>query len=326
MKIPAFRTIARAYDFAFGNLATILGLIWLPLGLQAAASYLVMTRYFGALETLVAKRDFSALGYLPGEFFLFAVATLFLSAVIAVPVMRQALGERRGGAFVHFAVGAAEFRLFGANLAFSLMIATIAILAWFGLLALVFGARFAATAAGTITIAGVPATTVFAWFVVAIVLVFFGTLIFVALRLGFFVVPVTIAERKIDLVRAWTLTQGNFWRIVVVTLATAVPLWLMSSALQWAFLGTHGSIPTFFAPAARAPTTVPGTVAAPFQMMRDTLPIAMGISLFLAPLQYGLVLGAAAAAYRALVPPATSAPSSPGSTATGDLAPAAAAS
>jgi len=328
MKIPVFGTIGRAYAFAFGNLATIVGLVWLPLVLQVAAQYWVTAHYVNALQDFLVKRDFSAMGGIVSEYILFAIAAIFLSAVIIAPVVQQALGERRGGAIVHFGLGSAEFRLFGANLMFSLMLLTVAVLAWIALAAALIGIRLAVTSAGSSAIAGVTLAQLSTWTTIGLVAVFVGALIFVSLRLGFLVAPATISERKIDLIRAWTLTRGNFWRIVLILLATVGPVTVVSWAMQWAFVGVHASVPGFLAPAAHVQSIAGSPVSARLQLLLDSMAITLGISLFLAPLQYGLALGAASAAYRSLVP-AEPIPSASGSTdavADGNLAPAAAAS
>ena len=334
-KIPVFRTIGRAYGFTFGNLATIIGLVWLPLVIQSVAGYVVSVRYMGAVQALIAKGDFSALGGIVGQAYLFFFASLFLTAVMSAPVLRQALGLREGGAYVYFWPGANEFRLFGANLALMLMIFAIAIVVWIGAIVLIVAYAFAVKVAGAAMVDGVSARTVLMWSALALLLVVLAGLLFVLFRLSFLVAPVTIAERRIDLVRAWSLTRGNFWRIFAISLATAVPLLVASWAVEWALFGTYGSTPTFLSPSQPGPNFAARSMALQFQQLQVRMPVMIGITLFLAPLRLGLNLGAAAYAYSALTPPAApdapaigSAPPepAPGDLRSNDLAPAAAAS
>jgi hypothetical protein len=297
MKIPVFATIGRAYGFTFGNLATIIGLVWLPLLLLLGGQYFVTVRYFEALEKLTARQDFSALGSAVSAFLLFAVAAVFLGAVMTAPVVRQALGERHGGAFIHFGAGATEFRLFGANLAFALMMLTMVVIAWVGIFVAVLGLGVAKRAVGTLTVEGIAWATLLAWSMIVFALAALAAFVFVLVRLAFFIAPVTVAERRIDLARGWTLTEGNFWRIFIVILATGIPIALVSLGLQWALLGLHTMMPGI-----ATPVGGPVNTALRLHAIRDVLPITMGITLFLTPLQYGLTFGGAAAAYRALVP------------------------
>jgi hypothetical protein len=248
---------------------------------------------------------------------------VFLGAVMTAPVVRQALGERRGGAFIHFGAGATEFRLFGANLAFVLMMLTVVVIAWIGILAAALVAGFVRRAVGALTVEGTPWATILSRSMIAFVLAVLAALVFVLVKLAFLIAPVTVAERRIDLARGWMLTEGNFWRILIVMLATGIPMALISLGLQWAVLGLHAMMPAIAAPLLAVPAGPAGALPR-LHAIRDVLPITMGITLFLTPLQYGLTIGAAAAAYRALVPSLPPAEALPPSH--DDLAPAAAAS
>ncbi len=240
-KIPVFRTIGRAYGFTFGNLATIIGLVWLPLIIQTVGGYVISERYMSTIQAFLAKGDFSALGGVAGYAYLFFFGSLFLTAVMSAPVLRQALGLRQGGAYVYLWPGANEFRLFGANFALLLMLIAIMVVVWIAALILIVAFAFAVNVAGTAMVAGISAQVILKWSVVALLLAVLAALIFVLFRLSFLIGPVTIAERKIDLVRAWSLTHGNFWRIFLVSLAVTVPLLAISWAVEWAFFGTFGS-------------------------------------------------------------------------------------
>jgi hypothetical protein len=75
----------------------------------------------------------------------------------------------------------------------------------------------------------------------ALVLFLYGVMIFLAVRMTFFIPPVVVAERKIDLARVWQLTHGNFWRIFIIGLALVIPLGLIVLAAVVALYG-----PTLF--------------------------------------------------------------------------------
>ncbi|MGD0144155.1 MAG: hypothetical protein ABSC92_13435 [Rhizomicrobium sp.] len=303
-KVPVFRTIGRAYGFTFGNLATIIGLVWLPLLIQTAVGYAISVRYMGAIQALLARGDFSAFGGMVGQAYLFFFVGLFLTAVMSAPVMRQALGLRQGGATVYFWPGANEFRLFGANLALMLMIFVIAILVWIAVFVLALAFGFGMKALGPAMVGSIAVRQILVWVLMALLLAVLSAFFYILLRLSFLVAAVTIAERKIDLVRAWSLTRGNFWRIFVVLCAISVPLLVLSWAVEWALFGSFGSTPSYIAPSQPGENFVARAVAAQLQAMQSRMPVMIGIVLFLAPLRLGLDLGAASFAYRALVPPA----------------------
>ena len=54
---------------------------------------------------------------------------------------------------------------------------------------------------------------------VAFVMVAFVAFYYVYLRLWFFLAPVVVAEKHIDLRRGWRLAKGNVLRILVIVLA-----------------------------------------------------------------------------------------------------------
>jgi hypothetical protein len=177
---------------------------------------------------------------------------------------------------------------------------TLFVLFWIGLIVLLLCVGLAVKAFGTVVVGGIAASRILGFAGAAAVFGLVGALIYVLIRLSFFVTPVTIAENKIDLIRAWTLTRGNFWRILWVETAVFVPLLALSWALQWALLGVHALPANLLVPHnAGNLTHILGTE---MQELHNRLPYTLAISFFLTPLQLGLTLGAAAAAYRALVP------------------------
>jgi hypothetical protein len=104
-KIPVFSTIARAYGFTFGNLGTIIGLVWLPTAVLVALQYYVAVRYLNGYLSAFAQGNVYELNSASGLRYLSIILALLLQAILVTPVMRQALGLRTGGAFVSFAVG-----------------------------------------------------------------------------------------------------------------------------------------------------------------------------------------------------------------------------
>jgi len=299
--IPVFSTIRRAYGFTFGNLATIMGLIWLPMALLLGLQYYVAVRYLNGYLSAFAQGNLYELNSATGVRYLSIVIVLLLQAILVTPVMQQALGLRSGGALVSFAVGPTALRVFGAMAALALVLIAIE---YIGAIALVFVFTVAAVAADTvISFHGTAATIVGICAVLAVLLIFAGAMIYLSLRLSFLVVAIAVAERKIDLIRAWKLTNWNFWRIFLVTLATVLPPAIVYGVLIWAALG-------FPLPHAPSPAMLAGWKGAPskaltwvIQALVGRMPYIFGVAFLVAPFSVGLSTGAAAAAYREVVPP-----------------------
>ncbi|HWU27045.1 MAG TPA: hypothetical protein VN154_11650 [Rhizomicrobium sp.] len=296
-KIPFWPTIGSAYRFAFEHLATIIALIWLPLIVLCIAGYFAISHYFdGILSAVAAGNRYAAYAGI-GDYYLFRIGALFLESVMAVAVMRQALAPRGRSVFVHFWLGPTELRMFGAFASAALVLLAIEIFALFLLFVLL---TIAARTFG----AGHGAASSYAlWAMLALFLVTFGGVAFVWVRLSFLLVPVTVAENRIDLIRAWELTRGSFWRAFLITTFTSVPAWLLYLTLQIAFVGFAMAGDAWNAwPFGIDLTSAAENVALKTHGILALLPYFYGAWFLVRPLTLGLTTGAAAAAYRALVP------------------------
>ncbi len=272
-KIPVWKTIRFAYAFTFGEIGTIIGLIWLPTLLIAVLQFLPY-----ALGTQVVDQE-PAAAVAASAFanLAFFAAALLLYAMNAAAVIRQALGLRQGGATIHFSVGLQELRVFGA----------------FAMCGLLFVGCYLVLQIGLSLLAGilpVPGQSLF-------LLGWMCVVIYLALRLGALLVPVVVAEEKIDLRRVWSLSSGNYWRIQIVALAVFVPLFLLQFVGTVAIAGVG-----ILAPLPLTQDAMQAAVNARVALLDKHLPELMGLSLILAPFSIGLTFGAAAAAYRAIVP------------------------
>ena len=308
-KIPVWRSIGAAYAFAFGNLATIIGLIWLPTLIVLGGGYFVISHYFAGVMAAIAVGNRYAAYEGAGYFYLYQIAVLFFEAIAVAPVMRLALGLREKGGFVHFALGPAELRTFAALVAYTLILVTVEIAGFIILLIVAGTIGYAANLAGTID--GIPAARIAVWTVWALLVVLLIFIITVIIRMSFLLVTIVVAERKIDLIRAWELTRGNFWRAFVIVTCTATPAWLLYLGIQFAFVGfAAAGEATSVSPMTVQFTGTAQTVAARMHYVLAWLPYLYAAWFLVRPLAVGLSAGAAAAAYRALVPdaPAVSTP------------------
>ena len=281
-KVPAGKTIAYAYAFTFGHLGTIIGLAWLPLVISAVLQFLP---YALGAESAGASANATAQGRQALEGLATALLIVLLNAIIFVPVVRQALGLRQGAAVVHFKLGAAEFRLFGAILLLLLVTFVLAV----GLRLLEFGLGLVTSGRG------VAIGIVAALIVLATSLAF----VYAIVRLGFLILPVTVAEEQISLVRGWIVTKGNFWRIFAVVLAIGIPIAIAYALVVVGIIGPG----RLFAALPADPAAQARALNERFAILQQHMPLYIGLNLILAPFAIGLNAGASAFAYRALVSP-----------------------
>lgn len=283
-KLPVGKTITYAYTFTFTQLGTIIGLCWFPLVLVAVLQFLPYA--FGG-DPSAPPANLTEEGRMGLERFATQLLLMLLYSIMYVPVIRQALGLRQGGALFHFTLGPPEFRLFGALVLFVLVLMAMAV--GIGLLGLV--------SAGADAAAGKNAALA----LVLAILIFAAVLgfIYAVIRLAFVLVPITVAEDHVSLTRGWLLTRGNFWRIFVILLAVMVPVYLIHLAGLTAIVG-----PALFAPLPPDTTAAQHAIVQRFALIGQHMPEYIGLNLILAPFNIGLALGASAFGYRALVPAA----------------------
>lgn len=283
-KIPVGETIRFAYGFAFGQLGTIIGLIWVPMVAIAVLRFLP----YGLGDAHPSpEQNPTAAGAAALRQLVFALASILLYASINVAVMRQALGLRKGGAVIHFALGAAEFRMWGAML----LLLAILIALTIGFFLAVFGATLAGAVLGSKMLAGAIGG--------GVALIGLCLLLVSIVRLAFLVVPITVAENKISFERGWLLTRGNFWRISTVVFVVTLPTVTIVFGAFFALMG--GELMALIPVASHIGEQA---LAERVQAIMDShIPTIIGINLIVAPFSLGLTLGAAAAGYKALTAP-----------------------
>ena len=224
-KIPVGATIAQAYRFAFGGFLKVLGIMWLPMLLAYAPSFLLQPR-LQALSARIMAHDISAIAQLWTILLPFYLFVFILMCMQAIGAVRLALGVQKP-AWIYFSLGKPVWRLFG-NLLLLILILVLgtiaAILA--GLLV-----TFLLTAVGNAV--NFPALTATLRFVSAIAdLAIWCAWFYCLVRLTFLLAPVIAEEEPgMALARAWTLGRGNFWRMFLVLLSFLLPFMLLEMGL-----------------------------------------------------------------------------------------------
>jgi hypothetical protein len=289
-KLPVGQTIRYAYAFTFGEIGTIIGLIWIPTLINAVAGFFVSGAYYRAL----ADSFDSGLPPAGAEVslpFLLAFLSMLLLAMIAVAITRQALGLRQGPAFAHVALGSAELRAFGGFFGLYLLLVLFVLV-----IALIVGG--VAIGAATAIKANAGSAPIVGAGVGLAVLIGVLVLIYLTIRLSFLLVPSVVDGSEFGLTRSWQLTKGNFWRIAAVGAVTLLPVTLVFGITEFVILG-----PEFFKPdlpGVKDTTVSLHRMAEQMRAMQAHMPVLMGLSFVISPVLYGLAFSAAAFAYRAL--------------------------
>ncbi|HUJ03007.1 MAG TPA: hypothetical protein VLW75_05175 [Rhizomicrobium sp.] len=293
--IPVGKSIGGAYGFLFGRILTILGLSWLPAAIYGAGRLAFVNHVMPGVLTALHNGAHPSPGAHIAMLALF-LFSLLMFAIIALPLNREALGSRGETVLARLVIGMPELRLFGAYVLIDVILIALIVAIVFGLIGVVMGTKAALGlwAQGT-PLAGWPVLRIvhIASAVIAILI-----LLFVALRLSFLISVVTAAEGKASLRRAWELSSGNFWRILAIVLAILVPVAILTIACEYAVLGSllsafhHGMF------AGRRPDP-----SAAFALVQAHGPVLVAIAAAIVVILNALFAGAAATAYRALVPP-----------------------
>lgn len=274
---PAIRF---AFGFAFGQLGTIIGLIWAPMVAIAVLTFL--PHVLGGSGEALAGQSRAAASAAMLRDLVFWATDMVLASCVYVAVTRQALGLRNGPAIFHFSVGLAELRVTGATMLLRLIAFALAIGIVLAMVAaaLIAGANevVAVASAATVGIAGGLG------------------LLYVLTQLGFLLVPVTVAEQRISLERVWTLAKGNFWRITSVLFVVTLPPFLILLGAVVALTGRElwALVPILDRLTLEILTQRIQTI------LEAHIATIIGLQLIMAPFTLGLFLGAAAFAYKEL--------------------------
>ncbi len=288
-RIPVGATIGAIYNFAIENFWRVLGMCWLAIVLRTLLSIYFILPLTSRMQAATAAKDFAAVGGDMLQLLAAEAFSLVLFVMLCVGVTRLALGHKPRWPFLYVALGRDFWRLLLSVLVFSLLCFVLLLVA-----AVVAGgiAGLVGSAVANVKVASVTP------FVIAFLI--YGLLFAFAVRLGLLLAPVIVTERGVGLGfgRSWNLSRGNFWRLLAVLLAVLLPLVainLLELAIVTLLTGDLGS--AFASPG--------GLIAWSQGMsaqMRGHVYIYLPLAIAVGAASYGIIFGAGAFAYRALVP------------------------
>lgn len=272
-RLPVAAAIRDAYRFTFEHLGAIIGLIWLPMIIGTVLGFFIKQRAYLIFANALASGNDARLGPAMLGLLFYGLAFLLLTAMMAVPVTELALGKRQSGTLARFAFGPAEWRLFKSSLGLmAFLMASLVVAALVLKLAVPAAMQMGAAVFANLFMA--------AW------------LLFLAMRLGFLMPAIAVSEDAAILPRSWKLSAGNFWALLAVMLGAVGPVLLLAALVEMLIQGQAGITPGLQGPASM--------MAAQLNSASQNMPLTAGLDFLMAPLVMGQMLGAAAAAYRAL--------------------------
>jgi hypothetical protein len=288
-RLPVGPTIRSAYVFTFGEIGTVIGLIWIPTLINAVGSFFIFGAYDGAMQQADGIPMMG--GPYVGLMFLYFLVAFLLVAMMAVAIAKQVLGQRSGTPLAYFSLGSAEFRVFGGIFClYLLFVLFVFVFAAVLVIAAISGAAIAKQNAGALPLVGA--------LVGVLATVGFCVMIYIFVRLSFLFVPAAVTDGEFGLARSWELTKGNFWRILAVGLAVILPVLLLQGASEYFILGPDYF--NSFAHAMRDPANATQFSLEQSRIMQPKIPVLLGLGLILAPVTQGLLFSTPAFAYRAL--------------------------
>jgi hypothetical protein len=288
-KIPVGQSIGSAYGFLFGRILTILGLSWLP-AVFYAAGRLIFIQHAGAgmMAAMHGGPPQAHLFHL--GFFLFSILMI---SIIAVSLTREALGLGGERVLAHFVIGGKEIRLFFALVRFYILL--IVLIVALVILVVAVGMALKTVLAQGIAPAQWPVKHVVLGLAMLLACL---AVLFLVLRLTFLLAPVAVTEDHAKLSRAWSLSAGNFWRMLAIFLACAAPVFLLLVAAEYVVIGPQlRDVAHQMMTSGKHPD--PAMI---FRLGADHLVCLVGIATLGMVIITALFAGASATAYRALVP------------------------
>jgi hypothetical protein len=180
-------------------------------------------------------------------FYLFClvVVTAFANAAMALPMTREALEPGDEWRTAYFVIARREWALF-ANLLllYVIVIGMVSVIVFAGGVGIAVSLPMIGHDGVWQGISLAPVMTG----ILALIAVATG--LFLATRFGFFLAPIAVAEPPAGLLQSWSLSSGNFWRLLALSMALFVPIVVLALATDWATFGSQfgDAVGTLFSP------------------------------------------------------------------------------
>ena len=294
-KIPLESTIVGSYKFLFTRIVSIIGVMWLPALLMAALVVALISQIVPH-EWCQGKFDphqikdvvLSNLPLIVSGGLGLLIASILVRSMIIVGILRHALGEKTSTSFIYFSLGERVWLMAVVVLLGIIVYVLLEIAA-----AILFGVAAAIMAA----IPDMPlmATSAINLVIGVVVVV---TIVYVMLRMFFFLPAVVVAEKRLGVGRAWALGKGNVLRMIAVLIVILIPVAIVAGAVFYVTV-----VPTVILEAVRQHPHSPEEAMAFLKTLWPLLPVLGAINLVAVIAITGLTFGAMGHAYNAVTAP-----------------------
>jgi hypothetical protein len=291
-KIPLGATIDGAYMFFFRNIVSIIGTVWFPaVVFVAVVGGLVLAMvpldwlngHFvqpGDVESFIVSRTGTLLVAVP----VISLVGLLTGAMTKVGILERAVGNRTGLTLFYFSLGGPVWRMIGAEIVTAIAVIVLAVAGIIVGVAL----HFAVSAIPNIPLAAVVLFDILQ----AIGLIV--AVVYVSVRLFFFLPAVVVVENRIGLGRSWSLGGGNVGLAIIVFLAVVLPISFVVGTVS-----NFVTMPIMFAHMTNlGDHPSPAETLALLKAMLPLLPVMIGFQLISSLVITGTYLGAVGKAYR----------------------------
>ena len=289
MKVPVGRTIEDAFGFVFRNFLSIVGIIWFPYLVATAiivgATLWLVPDWRTLFDNVASGPAAMAIPMMRlGRIFGIAWPVLLVAtAMVETGLLRKALGLHKGPMLIYFSLGAPVWRMVGAFVLLFFLFIAIVLIGCAGA-GLVTGlAWYFVPVPGRWFICGIAGAAAIIW------------VIYAAIRVRFFLPAVVVAEGHIGVGRAWHLAGGNVLRIIAIVLVIDIAVGIVFGIIS--SLVAPISFPMF------SGHPDPQLIWRWYAGVLHTVgPVLIAVRLAESALLTAFFVGAAASAYRGLVP------------------------
>lgn len=237
-----------AFRFVIERLPQMLARAALPAVSGFVLLYVLISVYLDEIERFLSAPDAQGASLILGIASLAFFSMLFIHVVLRASIAALVLGQPSPG-WTFFPAGHPIWRLYAANLRLMLLGAPVA--------AIVL--KYGALPGRPTPLFADPDYLSYPVLIDALALAIF---VYLAARILFLMPPVVLSERGQIVRRAWRLGSGNVWRMIIISVALAVPGVLLQIVVETIFQA-FGMLPTI---------TVGATLSEIVRVLQHNLP------------------------------------------------------